>query len=67
MAEIQDRRAVVRVPGGRPLHEYVNLYFHARNPMLYKRLPMHDSLCVLRVSTDVFDLPGAVDRHLFFR
>lgn len=60
MAEIQDRRTRVRVPGGRPLHEYVNLYFHARNPMLYKRLPMHGSLCVLRVSTDVFDLPGVV-------
>ena len=26
MAEIQDRRSEVRVPGGRRLHEYVNLY-----------------------------------------
>jgi hypothetical protein len=28
--EIQARRARVRVPGGRPLHEYANLYLHAR-------------------------------------
>jgi len=37
MEEIQERREKKIVPGGRPLHEYVNLYFHARNPMLYVR------------------------------
>ena len=41
MAEIQARRRHVRVPGGRPLHEYVNLYFHARNPMMFKRRGEH--------------------------
>jgi len=30
MDEIQERRKKVVVPGGRPLHQYVNLYFHAR-------------------------------------
>ncbi len=30
MQEMQDRRARVRVPGGRPLHEYANLYICAR-------------------------------------
>lgn len=60
MQEVQDRRAAVRVPRGRPLHEYVNLYLCARNPMLYKRLGMVDSLCVLRVSTAVLDLPSVV-------
>ena len=29
MDEIQERRKKVVVPGGRPLHQYVNLYFHA--------------------------------------
>ncbi|MGH2618519.1 MAG: DarT ssDNA thymidine ADP-ribosyltransferase family protein, partial [Thermomicrobiales bacterium] len=24
-----------RLPSGRMLHEYANLYFHARNPMMY--------------------------------
>jgi hypothetical protein len=60
MEEIQDRRARVVVPGGRRLHDYVNLYFHARNPMLYKLLAYRSSLCVLRVSADVLDLPEVV-------
>jgi len=60
MQEIQERRAKVRVPGARFLHEYVNLYFCARNPMLYKRRAEHAGLCVLRVDTAVLDLPGVV-------
>jgi ssDNA thymidine ADP-ribosyltransferase, DarT len=55
MTEIQDLRANKKVPGGRPLHEYLNLYFHARNPMMYKGHDQHESLCVIRVSTNVLD------------
>ncbi len=58
--EIQDVRAKVAVPGGRPLHEYVNLYFHARNPMLSARDGEHAALCVLRIRPDVLDVSGAV-------
>jgi len=60
MEVIQDRRAGVRVPGGRPLHEYVNLYVCARNPMLYKRQGEHLIICVLSVSPDVLDLPRVI-------
>lgn len=60
MQEIQDRRAKVVVPGGRRLHEYVNLYVCARNPMLYKRQAQHAELCVLRISPEVLNLPGVV-------
>lgn len=60
MQAVQDRRAQIVVPGGRKLHEYVNLYICARNPMLYKRQGQHLNLCVLQVSTDVLDLPGVV-------
>lgn len=60
MEEVQDRRRTRVVPGGRPLHAHANLYFSARNPMLYKRLSMHQHLCVLRVSAEVLDLPGVV-------
>jgi len=60
MEEIQDRRKRKAVPGGRPLHEYVNLYICARNPMLYKLRSKHAELCVLRINTDVLDLPGVV-------
>ncbi len=60
MQEIQDRRAKKVVPSGRPLHDYVNLYICARNKMLFKRRDRHGDLCVLRVSTDVLDLPNVV-------
>jgi hypothetical protein len=57
---VQDRRDQKQVPGGLKLHQYANLYFHARNPMLYKRLPEVNDLCVLSVSTGVLALPDVV-------
>lgn len=60
MEAIQDRRAKVVVPGGRPLHDYVNLYICARNPMLRRVRGYHLDLCVLRVRPEVLDLPGVV-------
>lgn len=58
--EVQERRSGITVPGGRPLHEYVNLYINARNAMLYRLQADHQDLCVLRVSPGVLDLPGVV-------
>jgi len=60
MEAIQERRDKKQVPGGLKLHQYANLYFHARNPMLYKRKEQAASLCVLRVSIAVLQLPGVV-------
>jgi hypothetical protein len=60
MPEVQDIRAGKRVPQGRPLHEYVNLYVHARNPMLFKKQAQHAALCVLRVDPRVLDVPAVV-------
>jgi hypothetical protein len=60
MNEIQDRRAEITVPGGRPLHEYANLYVCARNPMMFKRRDGYRGLCILRVDPAVLDVPGAV-------
>ena len=57
---VQDLRAKVIVPNGRPLHEYVNLYICPRNPMLFKRQDIHARICVLRVSSDVLDIPNVV-------
>ena len=57
---VQDRRDQKQVPGGLKLHQYANLYFHARNPMMYRRLAEAPNLCVLKVSTTVLTLPGAV-------
>jgi hypothetical protein len=60
LQEVQDRRARVVVPMGRPLHEYANLYICARNPMLLKRSNFHLEICVLRVDVNVIDLPEVV-------
>lgn len=56
--EVQDRRAAVILPSGRRLHEYANLYFWARNAMMYL-LRDKPSLCILKVSPAVIDLDGA--------
>ena len=58
--EVQNLRGKVSVPQGNKLHDYVNLYVCARNPMLYKLMGQHSVLCVLRVSTDVLDISGVV-------
>ena len=60
MQDIQKRRTYKRVPGGKFLHDYVNLYFCARNPMLYKRKELHDELCVLRIDKAVLNLQNVV-------
>lgn len=58
MQEMQDRRDSKTVPGGLKLHQYANMYFHARNPMLSVR--RHEDVCVLRISTQILKLHGAV-------
>ena len=57
---VQDKRDKKQVPGGLKLHQYANLYFHARNPMLFKRQAEAPNLCVLRISTQVLELEGTV-------
>lgn len=60
MAEVQERRDRKQVPGGLKLHQYANLYFHARNPMMYKRKENVADLCVLCISLDVLNVEGVV-------
>ena len=60
MAEVQDRRRDKKIPGARPLHEYVNLYFDAHNPMLSKRRAQNDVICVLRIAPDALNVEGAI-------
>src|SRR5438552_3011035 len=56
----QELREVKQIPGGLKLHQYANLYFHARNPMMFKRKERSPDLCVLRVQTEVLKLSGVV-------
>lgn len=60
MQPVQDLRDVKVVPQGLRLHQYANLYFDARNPMLYKRSKEAAALCVLAVSRKVFTISGVV-------
>lgn len=57
---VQERRELKVIPGAKPLHEYVNLYICARNPMMYLRRSQYESLCVLQISPAVLSLPGVV-------
>jgi hypothetical protein len=58
---VQDRRELVVVPGvKKKLHDFANLYFNARNPMMYKRKGAHESLCVLSISHEVLDQPEVI-------
>ena len=60
LSGVQERRESKVIPGAKPLHEYVNLYICARNPMMYLRRSQHEALCVLQISPAVMDLPGVV-------
>jgi hypothetical protein len=60
LIEAQAKRDVKQVPGGLKLHQYANLYFHARNPMMYKRREEAPNLCVLRVSPNILNVAGVV-------
>src|SRR5947207_15972744 len=60
MQNVQERRDLKQVPRGLKLHQYANLYFHARNPMLYKRKETAAELCVLCISLDVLKIEGVV-------
>lgn len=55
--EVQARRTIKRLPGGKDLHDYVNLYFNPRNAMMY-RVRKDETVCVLQVSSQVMNLDG---------
>ncbi len=65
MQEVQDRRANKIIPAeaaGTPkkIHDCANVYFNARNPMLYKRRGVKQNICVLRLKPALVDLPEAI-------
>lgn len=58
MPEIQSKRDKIEIPNGFKLHQYANLYFDARNPMMYRR--RYEDICVLKISARILDLPNVV-------
>jgi hypothetical protein len=63
LAVVQERRQK-QVPNARLLHDYVCLYFNARNPMMFRivrgDMAEPSALVVLRVAPAVLDLPNVV-------
>ncbi len=62
LESVQDVREGKTVPGQRKLHEYANLYFDARNAMMYKLRvgDQRNDLIVVRVAHEAMDIEGAV-------
>lgn len=60
MEEVQQRRDKIRVPNGLNLHQYANLYFDPRNPMLSARRLQNENLCILKVDCTIMNFKGVV-------
>lgn len=43
-----------------PLHEYANVYFDPKNPMLYKRRGENENICILKFDHSILDFEGAI-------
>jgi len=60
-SNVQKIRDNIRIPNGLNLHQYANLYFDARNPMLYTLMTNgSDDLCILRLDKFLMTSPGVV-------
>lgn len=60
LRNVQHRRARVHWEGNRPLHDYVCMYFNARNVALYRMQNESGNVCVLRVSREICAIDGAI-------
>lgn len=58
--DVQERRARRDPIYQKPLHDYVPLYFRARNPMLYRRRDRQSELAVLCIDRRVMQNPGVI-------
>ena len=58
--EIQQRRENVILPNGKNLHDYANLYFNARNPMMHLLKDTHHDLVVISVSIAILDIQEVI-------
>ncbi|MBN1782743.1 DUF4433 domain-containing protein [bacterium] len=58
--EVQLRRAQVIIPNAGLLHQYVNLYFDAHNPMLSKIRNQNENICVLCINREILFEPNVV-------
>jgi len=57
---IQEIRKNKRLPNGKRLHDYANLYFNPRNAMMYKRKDIHREICILIVDSKILNATDVV-------
>lgn len=60
LQQVQERRNAVRIPNGMALHQYANVYFDPRNPMLYLRKNENNNICILKFDRLILDFEGAI-------
>ncbi len=60
MQEVQDIRNDVCVPNGLKLHQYANVYFDPRNPMLSAKRDVNEEICILKFDRVIIDMHGVV-------
>lgn len=60
MNEVQARRELIKIPNGLGLHQYANLYFDPRNPMLSKKREQNTEICILKFDKCVLDFDGVI-------
>lgn len=60
MEEVQQRRDIIYVPNGLGLHQYANVYFDPRNPMLSARRSENENICILKFDCCILDFDGVV-------
>ena len=56
MNEVQKIRDSKDIPEGMKLHQYANVYFTYRNPMLSARRSENENICILKVHPSILDL-----------
>lgn len=60
LENVQEKREQKRVCGGLPLHQYANLYFNPRNPMMFYVQKHGDGVCILAINPEIMNQDGCV-------
>ena len=60
MEEVQQKRDTVYIPNGLQLHQYVNVYFDPKNPMLSARRSENENICILKIDRCILDLKDTI-------
>lgn len=60
LEDVQEKREQKQVCGGLRLHQYANLYFNPRNPMMFYVQHHGDGVCILAIDPEILNQDGCV-------